>query len=61
MTKTWLFRCKGMRVMLLSRLSAVSLCLVGSALVLSGCANTKPIDETAGWSPNKLYSEARDE
>jgi outer membrane protein assembly factor BamD len=47
--------------MLLSRLSAVSLCLVGSTLVLSGCANTKPIDETAGWSPNKLYTEARDE
>jgi outer membrane protein assembly factor BamD len=47
--------------MLTSRLSAVSLCLMGSALVLSGCANTKAVDETVGWSPNKLYNEAREE
>jgi outer membrane protein assembly factor BamD len=45
----------------LSRLSVVSLCLMGSALWLSGCANTKPVDETAGWSPERLYEEARDE
>lgn len=45
----------------LSRLSVVSLCLVGSALLLSGCANTKPVDETAGWSPERLYEEARDQ
>jgi outer membrane protein assembly factor BamD len=28
--------------------------------VLAGCASTKE-DETAGWSPNKIYSEAKDE
>jgi outer membrane protein assembly factor BamD len=46
--------------MLLSRLSAVSLCVAGAALALQGCSST-PVDNTAGWSPNKLYSEARDE
>ncbi|WP_414014370.1 outer membrane protein assembly factor BamD [Limnohabitans sp.] len=29
-------------------------------LILSGCANN-PKDPTAGWSPEKIYSEARDE
>ena len=29
-------------------------------LLLSGCANT-PKDLTAGWTPEKIYSEARDE
>jgi outer membrane protein assembly factor BamD len=55
--------------MFLSRLSAVSLKhsrplgLLASAavIVLAGCASSKPIDETAGWSPNKIYSEAMDE
>jgi outer membrane protein assembly factor BamD len=42
------------------RLSVVSLPLVGALLVLSGCSST-PKDNTASWSPNKLYSEARDE
>jgi outer membrane protein assembly factor BamD len=28
--------------------------------VLAGCASTKD-DETAGWSPNKIYSEAKDQ
>lgn len=46
--------------MLLSRLSAVSLCVLGTAFALQGCS-TKPVDATASWSPNKLYSEARDE
>lgn len=46
--------------MLLSRLSAVSLGLAGVMLVAPGCS-TAPVDNTAGWSPNKLYSEARDE
>lgn len=50
-----------MRVMLLSRLSAVSLCLAGASFVLSGCASSKAADPTAGWSPNKLYSEASEE
>lgn len=46
--------------MLLSRLSAVSLIVLGATLALGGC-NTTPVDQTAGWSPNKLYSEALDE
>jgi outer membrane protein assembly factor BamD len=28
--------------------------------LLGGCAST-PVDTTAGWSPNRLYTEARDE
>lgn len=49
------------------RLSAVCLkrsCLpmLLSAAVLAGCASSaKPVDETVGWSPNKLYAEAMDE
>jgi outer membrane protein assembly factor BamD len=31
-----------------------------AALVLAGCSTT-PVDNTANWSPNKLYSEASDE
>ena len=43
------------------RLSMVPACLVLAAgLTLSGCANN-PKDPTVGWSPEKLYSEARDE
>ena len=40
---------------------AIGSCAVlGAALVLGGCAST-PTDETADWTPEKLYSEARDE
>ncbi len=46
--------------MLRSRLSVVPLCALGTLLALQGC-NTTPVDQTAGWSPNKLYSEATDE
>lgn len=46
--------------MRLFRLSAVSLCALGLALGLAGCSTT-PTDETQGWSPNKIYSEAADE
>lgn len=42
------------------RLSAVSLCALASTLALMGCSTTTE-DVTAGWSPNKLYSEASDE
>ncbi|WP_291009112.1 outer membrane protein assembly factor BamD [Hydrogenophaga sp.] len=31
-----------------------------AALVLAGCSTT-PVDITAGWSPNRIYSEASDE
>ena len=33
---------------------------VATALVLAGCSSTD-VDPTAGWSPNKIYAEARDE
>ena len=43
-----------------SRLSAVPLSTLACVLVLSGCSTT-PKDETAGWSPNRIYSEATEE
>ena len=44
-----------------SRLSTVPSSLVLAAgLLLSGCANN-PKDPTAAWTPEKIYSEARDE
>jgi len=51
--------------MCLSRLSAVSLVRSGLptlmvAAVLAGCASGPTPDETANWSPNKLYTEAMD-
>jgi outer membrane protein assembly factor BamD len=43
------------------RLSMVPAGLIlATGLLLSGCANT-PKDATAGWTPEKIYSEARDE
>lgn len=42
------------------RLSAVSLSVVVAALALQACSST-PVDETANWSPNRIYSEATDE
>lgn len=42
------------------RLSAVALALVASSAGLVGCSTTT-VDETAGWSPNKIYTEAQDE
>ena len=42
------------------RLSALpAILLVAASLFLSGCANTTK-DETLGWTPEKIYSEARD-
>ena len=52
--------CEGVCVKLCSSLSAVSLCTLAAALVLSGCTST-PTDPTADWSPAKIYSEASDE
>ena len=34
--------------------------LLACAFVISACSST-PKDPTANWSPNKIYSEARDE
>ena len=47
--------------MLRAKLSVVCVwALTGTALLLSGCSST-PEDDTAGWSPNKIYTEAKDE
>ena len=32
----------------------------GLVLILAGCSST-PVDATAGWSPSKIYTEAKDE
>src|SRR3954470_2646818 len=37
-----------------------ALLLAGLALALAGCSTTE-VDKTANWSPNKIYSEAKDE
>ncbi len=47
--------------MLQAKLSVVcTWSLAGAALLLAGCSTT-PVDNTAGWSPNKIYAEAKDE
>ena len=47
--------------MLRSKLSVVGLCGWFACLsLLSACSSTE-VDKTADWSPNKIYSEARDE
>lgn len=52
--------------MLSTKLSVVTNASIGTSLVLvvlslvAGCSS-KPIDPTGNWSPNKIYSEAKDE
>jgi outer membrane protein assembly factor BamD len=47
--------------MLLAKLSFACACaLTGAALLLTGCTSV-PEDRTASWSPEKIYSEAKDE
>ena len=44
-----------------AKLSVVSaLSAAGFAVLLAGCSTTE-VDKTAGWSPNKIYAEAKDE
>ncbi|MBK6867792.1 MAG: outer membrane protein assembly factor BamD [Burkholderiales bacterium] len=43
-----------------ARLSAASAGFLALAALLSACS-TKPVDKTAGWSPNRIHAEARDE
>ena len=44
-----------------SKLSKVHvLLLAGATMLVAGCSST-PNDQTANWSPNKLYAEAKDE
>lgn len=42
------------------KLSVVPSLLLCGAALLAGCAST-PDDKTSNWSPNRLYSEAKDE
>ncbi|QHJ00763.1 outer membrane protein assembly factor BamD [Xylophilus rhododendri] len=49
-----------MRQVKLSLVPTAGFMLVAAAL-LSGCGTTSVDDQTAGWSPNKIYSEAKDE
>jgi len=49
--------------MFLPRLSAVppmraALSAALTAALLAACASSKPVDETLGWSPEKIYAEA---
>lgn len=47
--------------MLRAKLSVVcTWALAGAALLIASCASTVE-DKTAGWSPNKIYAEAKDE
>jgi outer membrane protein assembly factor BamD len=47
--------------MLRTKLSVVFAALTASlAVTLGGCSST-PVDATAGWSPSKIYTEAKDE
>ena len=43
-----------------ARLSAASAGFLALAALLSACS-TKPVDKTAGWSPNRIHAEAKDE
>ncbi len=42
------------------RLSAASSCVLAAVLALGACS-TKVVDETANWSPNRIYNEASEE
>ncbi len=49
----------------LARMAAVSrqlsLVVLVAAAGLAGCASSTPEDPTTGWSPNRIYKEAKDE
>ena len=44
-----------------ARLSAATAGALALAVLLSACSSTKPVDKTAGWSPNRIFAEAKDE
>jgi outer membrane protein assembly factor BamD len=46
--------------MLRAKLSVLPALAIGAAALLGACSST-PADKTADWSPNKIYSEAKDE
>ncbi len=43
-----------------ARLSAAGAAVFALAVLLSACSS-KPVDKTAGWSPNRIHAEAKDE
>ncbi|ARU05233.1 outer membrane protein assembly factor BamD [Comamonas serinivorans] len=43
------------------QLSALSVLSLTAVLALAGCASKPAVDQTVGWSPNRIYSEAKDE
>ena len=43
-----------------ARLSAASAGVLTLAALLAACSS-KPVDKTAGWSPNRIHAEAKDE
>jgi outer membrane protein assembly factor BamD len=47
--------------MLRAKLSFVCVCSAAGAALLLGACTSVVEDETAGWSPNKIYAEAKDE
>jgi outer membrane protein assembly factor BamD len=44
----------------LSNQSLLPILFISSILLITGCGS-KPLDQTANWSPNRLYAEAKDE
>ena len=47
--------------MLRAKLSFVCVCSAAGAALLLGACTSVVEDQTAGWSPNKIYAEAKDE
>jgi outer membrane protein assembly factor BamD len=43
------------------QLSALSALTLTAVVALAGCASKPTPDQTTGWSPNRIYSEAKDE
>ena len=44
-----------------SKTSPLVVAVCAWVVFASGCASAPPVDKTAGWSPNKIYAEAKDE
>lgn len=44
-----------------TKLSAVCTWALLAGVMLLGACSSTPVDRTAGWSPNKIYAEAKDE
>lgn len=44
-----------------AKLSAARTCALACGILLLGACSSTPKDPTAGWSPNRIYAEAKDE